>query len=165
MKPSVVALALVGLSPLIVTILIPPSPRLVWNVSASAPKGLYWVRVGARPKRGDMVIAHVPVRWRKLAARRHYIPLNVPLLKKVAAARGDQVCGEDRHLLVNDRPVAVRLVRDLRGRSLPWWQGCQTLAGNHLLLLMEGKYSFDGRYFGPTELSGVIGSAQLIWAA
>ena len=29
-----------------------PAPRFLWNVSASAPTGLYWVDVGAPPRHG-----------------------------------------------------------------------------------------------------------------
>src|SRR5690606_18768698 len=34
--------------------IVPPTPRLVWNVSASAPVGLYAVAPGAALARGDM---------------------------------------------------------------------------------------------------------------
>src|SRR3546814_1519836 len=69
------------------------SSDLVWNASASAPIGLYSVSPGVPADPGDMVIARVPQLWRDLAARRHYLPANVPLVKRVAAAAGDDVCG------------------------------------------------------------------------
>jgi hypothetical protein len=46
----------------------PPSPRLVWNASASAPVGLYRVSPGTVPEAGKMVAAWVPgvpVIWRR----------------------------------------------------------------------------------------------------
>jgi type IV secretory pathway protease TraF len=80
------------IAPLGCTIVAPPAPRLVWNASASAPVGLYAVAPGTRPKTGDTVIAWAPAPWRLLAAQRHYLPVNVPLVKQVAAGPGEQVC-------------------------------------------------------------------------
>src|SRR3546814_11532003 len=72
----------VGITLLGLTMAFPPAPRLVWNASASAPIGLYAVTPGAPVGPGDMVIARVPDPWRMLAARRHYLPANVPLDRK-----------------------------------------------------------------------------------
>src|SRR5689334_4676678 len=68
-----------------------PSPRLVWNASASAPVGLYW-RIDGRPARRDLVLAWAPLWARRLADERHYLPMAVPLIKRVAAVDGDTVC-------------------------------------------------------------------------
>src|SRR3546814_2644751 len=84
-------ITLVGL-----TIAFPPAPRLVWNASASAPIGPYAVTPGATVEPGDMVIARVPDRSRMMAAERRYIPADVPLVKRVAAAAGDEVGALDR---------------------------------------------------------------------
>lgn len=146
------------------TIAFPPPPRLVWNASASAPVGLYAL-VGGAPARGDMVIAHLPARDRVLAARRHYVPANVPLVKRVAAASGDTVCAAGRHILVNGRRIATRLARDGAGRPMPWWRGCTVLPTGTLFLLMsDSPASFDGRYFGPSGPDDIIGKARLLWA-
>lgn len=152
-----------GIAALAATIALPPRPRLVWNASASAPIGLYavgdaeWVRVG------DMVIARVPASVRMLGARRHYIPANVPLVKRVAAVPGDQVCALGHDLFVNGRWIGERLTVDGQGRPMPWWSGCVMLQGGAVLLLMDSPASFDGRYFGPTQASDVIGKARLLW--
>lgn len=145
------------------TIASPPSPRLVWNASASAPIGLYRVYPGASVKAGDMVIARLPGRFRVLAAERHYLPTNVPLVKRVAAVAGSQVCADGRTILVDGRPVATRQTADPHGRALPWWGGCVRLRGRELFLLMDAPDSFDGRYFGVTEGDDVIGRAVLLW--
>ncbi|UUL82563.1 S26 family signal peptidase [Sphingomonas qomolangmaensis] len=140
-----------------------PTPRLVWNASVSAPIGLYWVWPGGAVSRGDMAIAWAPDPWRTLAARRHYLPANVPLVKRVAAVPGDLVCAFGPTILVGGEPVATRLVRDTSGRSLPWWQGCHRLAAHEYLLLMDAPASFDGRYFGITNRRDFIGRVRLIW--
>lgn len=142
----------------------PPAPRLVWNASASAPMGLYAVAPGAFAEPGDMVIARVPVAFRRLAAIRHYLPENVPLVKRVSAAAGDEVCALGRGIFVNRQAVAERISVDGKGRPMPWWSGCVRLRGRQLFLLMDAPASFDGRYFGVTEGGDVVGKARLLWA-
>lgn len=158
------ALSMLGCA-LCVTIAVPPAPRLVWNVSASAPRGLYLVGDPRGVGVGDMVIARVPVRWRQLAAVRRYLPANVPLVKRVAARAGDRVCTSGRRVLINGRPIAERLAVDRAGRPMPWWKGCTVLAAGTLFLLMDDPASFDGRYFGLTTRGDIVGRARLIWPA
>lgn len=153
----------IGSGALGLTIAWPPAPRLLWNASASAPIGLYRVYPDGSVNVGDMVIARLPGRYRALAAERHYLPANVPLVKKVAAAAGSEVCADDRTILVDGRPVATRQTADPLGRTLPWWDGCVHLRGRELLLLMDAPDSFDGRYVGVTEGNDVIGRAVLLW--
>lgn len=146
------------------TIIAPPLPRLVWNASASAPIGLYAVEPGASLKPGDMAIARVPARYRTLAAIRHYLPANVPLVKRVVAAAGDEVCALDAEIFVNGERVAARRPTDGMGRPMPLWTGCFRLRGEDLFLLMTASpASFDGRYFGATTADDVIGKARLLW--
>lgn len=149
---------------LTVTIAVPPRPLLVWNASASAPIGLYAVGTAGDLDAGDMVVARMPSRLRPLAARRRYIPINVPLVKRVAGVPGDTVCAIGAVISVNGRHVAVRQRSDGAGRPMPWWKGCVTLRHGTVFLLMTGTpASFDGRYFGPTARTDIIGKASLIW--
>ena len=146
------------------TIASPPGPLLVWNVSASAPMGLYVVGGSTGIDRGDMVIAWVPDRWRRLAATRRYIPLNVPLVKRVAAVPGNVVCATNGHIFVDGSWAAWQRPYDGRGWPMPAWHGCTTLGDGAFLLLMDAPDSFDGRYFGPTSAPDIIGKATLLWA-
>lgn len=153
-----------GLAGLGLTIAWPPLPRLVWNASASAPIGLYAVSPGTAPARGEMVIARLPPEARELAARRRYLPRDVPLVKRVAAVAGDAICAAGRMVTVNGKPVAARRATDTVGRPLPAWQGCIRLApGTVFLLMAETPDSFDGRYFGLTQARDVIGKATPLW--
>lgn len=145
------------------TILVPPTPRLVWNASASAPIGLYAVSPHAALSRGDMVVAWAPHDARALAARRHYLPANVPLVKRVRGVDGDRICARGAIVTVNGRAAAIRRARDAAGRPLPWWTGCTTLDRGALLLLNDAAASFDGRYFGATRRTHVIGRATPLW--
>ena len=136
---------------------------LVWNASASAPIGLYYVSSPRPARRNDMVIAWTPEPARTLAARRHYLPANVPLVKRVAAARGDEVCAHRGEILINGLPTASRRRFDPAGRPMPWWSGCRRLKTDEFLLLMDKPASFDGRYFGITNAEQLVGKAEPIW--
>jgi conjugative transfer signal peptidase TraF len=154
-----------GLAALATTIALPPRPLLIWNPSASAPPGLYRVSSADTVDVGDRVVARVPQAVRALAARRHYVPVNVPLVKRVAAMAGDRVCALGQEIFVNGRLIAERRASDGAGRPMPWWRGCVTLRGRALFLLVaDHPASFDGRYFGPTEPADVLGKATLLWS-
>jgi conjugative transfer signal peptidase TraF len=159
----IVLVAALGVVALGLPLVCRPAPRLVWNASASAPIGLYRVEPGIAVAAGDMVVARVPAPWRELAAERRYILANVPLVKHVAAAAGQQVCAHGRVVFVDGKVAALRQPTDPHGRILPWWEGCVRLRGRELFLLMDAPDSFDGRYFGITEANDVIGRAVLLW--
>jgi len=141
----------------------PPRPRLLWNASASAPVGLWRVLPDARAGRGDMVVVRLGEPWRGLAARRRYLPANVPLIKRVAAMPGDRICAFEAWVFVEGRLVATRRRADVAGRPLSWWHGCRTLRDGAMLLLMDDPLSFDGRYFGPTGRHAIVGKALPLW--
>ena len=158
------ALAVIALTgALALTLIVPLRPWLVWNVSKSAPVGLYLIRGRGGVGAGDMVLARVPEGWRRLAAGRRYLPQNVPLIKRAAAVPGDKVCARGSQILVNGHRIAERRRFDGGGRPMPWWTGCVTLRRGSSFLLMETPASFDGRYFGPTGEADIIGLARLIW--
>lgn len=159
-----IAAAAIGLGVVLGSAVFPPAPRLVWNASASAPIGLYSVSPGELAEPGDMVIARVPEPWRRLAATRRYLPMNVPLVKRVAAAAGDEVCALGQEIFVNGRWITGRLIADGAARPMPLRSGCVRLRGRQLFLLMDAPASFDGRYFGVTEGRDIIGKARLLWA-
>lgn len=145
------------------TLLCPPQTKWIWNVSASAPLGLYRVEAHRHYAVGDLVAARVPRQWRSFASVRRYIPVNVPLIKRIAAADGDRLCATGSAILVNGNLVAHRRARDGAGRPMPTWSGCTTLRRGEFLLLMPAGASFDGRYFGPSREADLLGRAQLLW--
>lgn len=154
-----------GLLLLVSTIAAPPKPLLVWNASPSAPIGLYFVHHSDHIMPGDMVVAWPPKAVRRLAADRRYIPYNVPLVKRVAAADHDWVCAFGDQVTIDGGWIIPRRKLDGKGRRLPWWQGCKLVEGGQLFLMIEEHSdSFDGRYFGVTEPADVIGKAELLWA-
>ena len=149
---------------LLAPLVLQPAPRLVWNASASSPVGLYAVSPTGTLRRGGMALAWPPPAARALGAQRGYLPGNVPLVKRVAAAGGDRVCAAGPAVRVNGRIAASRRHLDPSGRPMPWWNGCETLRGGDLFLLTPGvAEAFDGRYFGVTRGDEVVGRARLLW--
>ena len=149
---------------IVFTLLWLPRPVLLWNASASSRIGLYAVSSPAQLRAGDMAVAWAPAPARRLAAARHYLPANVPLVKRIAAVAGVRVCAKRRTIFVNGRPVALRRARDPSGRPMPWWSGCHVLrAGELFLLSPNAPDAFDGRYFGVTGSSQIVGKARLLW--
>jgi type IV secretory pathway protease TraF len=141
-----------------------PLPVLLWNASASSTPGLSLVSSVTFLHPGDIAIAWPPPAARRLADARHYLPMGVPLVKRVAAVSGDRVCGTGPTVTVDGRLAAVRRARDPSGRVLPWWSGCRLLGPGELLLLSDMPDAFDGRYFGVTSPAQVIGRGRLLWA-
>ncbi len=161
---TLAGLAAVACLSLAATVVSAPTPRMVWNASPSAPLGLYRVYPGAPITVGDLVIARLPKAVRLLAAQRHYLPLGVPLVKRVAAVSGARICASTATVTVDGQPVVQRRTKDRAGRRLPAWQECRTLRRGDVFLLMAGvSDSFDGRYFGPTARRDVIGKAVPLW--
>jgi len=141
-----------------------PTPLLLWNASASSPTGLYRVAPAPRVARGDIVVAWPPASARGLAAARLYGEVAPAAVKPVAAIAGDQVCGRGAELLINGLAVAARRGADPSGRPLPWWTGCVRLGGGDVLLLSANvPQAFDGRYFGITRQSEIVGTVKLLW--
>ncbi|MFV0680803.1 S26 family signal peptidase, partial [Ottowia sp.] len=53
---------------------------------------------------------------------------------------------------------------DRMGRPLPSWRQCRQLRADELFLLSTANpASFDSRYFGPINVSAVIGIAPPVW--
>ena len=142
---------------------LPLPTLLVWNASASAPIGLYRVDPFAPLRIGDRVVVDPPGPVAEFLAARGYLPKAVPLIKTVAALAPARVCRDARIVSVEGRPVAMARTDDRRGRPLPVWSGCRTLAADEVFLLTaDVPDSLDGRYFGPTSLTAIRGVARPI---
>jgi len=153
-----------GCGAVLATIVVSPVPLLVWNASASMPIGLYGVEPGARLATGDVAVARLPIGVRDLAARRRYLPVDVPLVKRVAAVAGHRICWTGPRVTIDGLLAALRRRDDRAGRALPWRHGCTMLLGDSVLLLAtRSPDSFDGRYFGPSEARDQIGKGVALW--
>jgi conjugative transfer signal peptidase TraF len=141
-----------------------PRPLLVWNASASAPIGLYAVHAERRISRGDLVLVRPPPKLARFLAARGYLPLGVPLLKRVAALPPQTICRRAAAVRMDGATRAVAFGHDRSGRPLPHWSGCRALRQGEIFLLNTStEYSLDSRYFGPLPARSIIGRATPLW--
>src|ERR1700722_7891716 len=139
-----------------------PRPLLVWNVTHSAPIGLYR-RVFADVENGAWDLVRAPRAAADMAARRGYLPRAVPMVKRVAASTGDHVCRAGQSVSINGHTVAQALWRDSLDRALPVWAGCVDLKPDQIFLITSPPTSFDSRYFGPVPVTNVIERIKPLW--
>lgn len=137
--------------------------RLVWNVSASVPTGLYAVRPTAPLRPGVLAAVMPPEPLASWLVEGGYLGRGVPLIKRVEAMPGQRVCREGARVIVSGRLRAIARDVDSRGHPLPRWSGCVVVGEGQLFLLNAHPGSMDGRYFGPLQRSDVIGRATPIF--
>ena len=145
----------------------PPSPKLLYNPSQSAPIGFYKIKSASRFERADHVAAFAPDWARELANRRGYLPKDLPLIKQVWAVKGDQICADGRRVSGPNGSVTARFLQDRLGRDMPVFEGCIVLSRDEYFLISidekHGKpYGFDSRYFGPVKLEQILGRVQYL---
>ncbi|UNV93138.1 MULTISPECIES: S26 family signal peptidase [unclassified Comamonas] len=161
-----------GLAALAWASFVQPLPRLIYNPSDSVAVG--WYRVdplvhgtGSLPpalRVGSIVLTTLPPDAAALAAQRGYLPVRVPLLKRVGAVASQHVCVFDALVWIDGVPMAAVRPTDRLGRPLPSWPQCRQLRSGELFLLSTtNPASFDSRYFGPVSASAVIGVARPVW--
>lgn len=143
---------------------IPTSLKLVWNVSASTPIGLYGIEPVGVLEVSDLVAVVPPKPLADFMVERGYVGRGVPLMKRVMGLPGQQVCRVGHSIAVDGVPLGDALDRDRMGRGLPVWQGCLRIADGDLFLMNPGvRDSLDGRYFGPVPASAIIGRATPLY--
>jgi conjugative transfer signal peptidase TraF len=163
-RRAILAVIAVGIAFVTTPAALKLAPRVVWNVSASAPLGFYFVSGRSPLERGDLALAELPESVRRLANERGYLPSGAPLIKHVAALPGDHICTIGRAVLIGGKVAARRLKRDSRGRVMPVWDGCRLLSTDEIFLLnADVPDSFDGRYFGPTRTDQVVRRLVPLW--
>jgi len=146
------------------TLTVPVSRFAIWNMTASVPTGLYLIRGTASLHVGERVAIDPPPELRRLLAKRHYLPVGIPLLKRIAAVRGQRVCRFAHGVTIDGNFVGAARSRDRLGRPLPAWFGCHKLLSGELFVMNPAAPdSFDGRYFGMLRMAQVIGRAVPIW--
>ena len=137
---------------------------LLWNASASVPIGLYAVRPTGTLTNGELVVAMPPEPLATYLGDGRYLPKGLPLIKHIAALRGQRVCRCGSAISIDGSRVAIARHRDHAGRPLPIWSGCRIIIrGEVFLLNAHEPASLDGRYFGPLPSSSVIGRAIPLW--
>jgi conjugative transfer signal peptidase TraF len=140
------------------------TPAYIWNASKSVPIGLYQLQPADRLAVTELVAVRPPEPLATFLDLNGYLPIGVPMLKRVLALPGQTVCRKGLAISVDAIDVGEALPRDSRGRPLPAWQGCRVVGADELFLMnWQSEDSLDGRYFGFVPNSSVIGKALPVW--
>ena len=140
------------------------TPLFIWNASNSVPIGLYRVQPATRLTVTELVAVRPPDLLAAFLDLNGYLPIGVPMLKRVLALPGQMVCRNGLTIAVDGVDVGDAHERDGHGRPLPAWQGCHVIAdGDVFVMNWQSAGSLDGRYFGPLPASAIIGKAVPVW--
>ena len=139
-------------------------PRYIWNASESVPIGLYRLQPVERLTVAELVAIRPPELLASFLAANGYLPIGVPMLKRVMALPAQTVCRTGLTIIVDNIEMGQARERDGRGRPLPVWQGCRTVPPDKVFVMnWQSADSLDGRYFGFIPASAVIGKATPVW--
>jgi conjugative transfer signal peptidase TraF len=140
------------------------TPLYIWNASNSVPIGLYRVQPATRLAVTELVAVQPPDLLAVFLDLNGYLPIGVPMLKRVLALPGQTVCRNGLTIAVDGIEVGDAQERDRQGRPLPVWHGCRVIADDDVFVMnWQSADSLDGRYFGPLPVSAVIGKAVPVW--
>jgi conjugative transfer signal peptidase TraF len=140
------------------------TPHYIWNASNSVPIGLYRVQATTRLAVTELVAVKPPDLLAAFLDLNGYLPIGVPMLKRVLALPGQTVCRNGLKIAVDGVDVGEARERDGRNRPLPAWHGCRVIAdGDVFVMNWQSADSLDSRYFGPLPASAVIGRAVPVW--
>jgi conjugative transfer signal peptidase TraF len=161
---SVALLTTLGAAVLLLISIKSAGPSYIWNASESAPVGLYRLQ----PVERLAVTQLVAIRPREPLASfldlNGYLPIGVPMLKRVLALPGQTVCRTGLTIAVDHIEIGEARERDSRGRALPVWQGCRVVGADEIFVMnWQSADSFDGRYFGLIPTSAVFGKLLPVW--
>ena len=140
------------------------TPHYIWNASNSVPIGLYRLQPVTKLTVTELVAVQPPDLLATFLDLNGYLPIGVPMLKRVLALPGQTVCRHGHTIAVDGIDMGQAQERDGRGRPLPVWDGCRAVAdGDVFVMNWQSADSLDGRYFGPLPASAVIGRAEPVW--
>ncbi len=138
------------------------TPLLIWNTTASLPKGLYRIHAGYQT--GDIVAFDIPENILPLVRERQWIPDYDRLLKRVVGVAGDQVCFREQAIFLEGEYFGQRSPVDSKGRPMPQLKGCHTVQQDEIWVMLKHQpLSLDSRYFGAVDTATVYGKALPIF--
>lgn len=104
----------------------------------------------------ELVVGRPQAQLAALLASGGYLPVGVPMLKRILALPGETVCRRELVIIVDGVEVGAARSSDHRGRPLPDWQGCRIVGDGQIFLMnWQSDSALDGRYFGLTAMPDV----------
>jgi type IV secretory pathway protease TraF len=138
---------------------IDPGTMILRNGTKSMPLGFYVRDPSGEPTTGAVIAFRPPA-----IALAHGWPADIPMLKRVVAVGGDKVCTDGGVLAVNDVWLGLVLDRLPNSRPLPVWKDCRVLQADEVFPFATGlPDSFDGRAYGPVNVSDLVGVFVPVW--
>jgi len=137
---------------------------LTYQVTASMPKGFYFIKPGKYFRRKDIVLFKPPKKFLHFLLQKKWLPKNGLMLKYVVGIPGDYVCQNKKWIYINNHKFAPIYQEYKPGKKLPNNHFCGKLKKHqYLLMSTKVKDSFDGRYFGPVNDDRIIGRAKYLF--
>ncbi|MGD9153313.1 MAG: signal peptidase I [Gammaproteobacteria bacterium] len=136
---------------------------LTYQVTASMPKGFYFIKPSQHFHRRDIVLFKPPEKFLHFLLQKKWLPKNGLMLKYVVGIPGDYVCQNKKWIYINNQKIAPIYQEYKPGKKLPNNCFCGKLKKHqYLLMSTKLKNSFDGRYFGPVNDDRIIGKAKFL---
>ncbi len=157
-----IAATVIGVGLACFSLFLAPQKRLIWNRTASAPQGLYWLSDGPHTA-GRWAVVSSQSGEAQWANAHGFTGEGWPLIKQISGVSGDTICRNGAQISINGKPVADALLTDNARKNLPAWSGCFVLKDDEVFLLNAHPRSLDGRYFGPSSVDDLDGVAVLIF--
>src|SRR5258707_4878968 len=111
------------------------TPHYIWNASNSVPIGLYHVQAATRLTVTELVAVRPPDLLAAFLDLNGYLPIGVPMLKRVLALPGQAVCRNGLTIAVDGVDVGEAHERDGRGRLLQSCMGARVSVEGDVLSL------------------------------
>ncbi len=162
MKGTALAIAISAAAAVAAVAAFPPGATVIWNRTESAPKGIYLI-TKSEIKTGDWAALSGESETAKWIAENGYLRTDWPIIKRVAASEGDEICRTEEEVFINKTLTAIALDADSARKKLPRWKGCITLQADQVFLLNNHPRSLDGRYFGAENRKDLLGRARLLF--
>jgi len=110
-----------GAAALVMSTMGEATPAYIWNASNSVPIGLYRLQPAGSLAVTELVAVRPPEPLATFLDLNGYLPIGVPMLKRVLALPGQTVCRKGVTISVDAIDMGEAFSRDSRGRPLP---GC-----------------------------------------
>src|SRR5262245_25297709 len=112
----IIVLVGIGITALVWPLIHTPAVRIIYNPSDSMPRGWYRISTTDPLRVGSIVLAQLPADAAALAAQRGYLPMGIPLLKRIGAMAPQQVCIEKQIVSIDGAAVGEVRTTDGQGR-------------------------------------------------